>query len=347
MLQAWPAVTAWLADYGRYAVQVFLVVGGFLAAQGLVPVPARPHVPWLRRVGRRYVRLAWPFMAAVSLTLLAHLATAPWVPELLPHEVSVGQWLAHAALLHGVLNQESLTVGAWYVAIDFQLYAVLALLLAAGPGHISLAWRWRAVWALMALSLWVVNRDSAWDNWAWYFFGSYGLGACVAGLSSATEPRRWRLPAVLGLMLVVLGALAVEFRGRVALAGVVALLLLMVQHRPWQGSARSRKTWQAAGARSYALFLIHFPVCLMGNAMFVLAGGQADSTVLAALVLAAVLVGSMALADGFYRHVERPSAHWRPLPWVYAAPGRLQAFWRMVVLACGAFGVPLAADWLV
>ena len=350
LAQAWPAFSGWLANYGRYAVQVFLVVGGFLAAQGLLLAPSTPHAPWLRRVGQRYVRLAWPFMAAVSLTLLAHVATAPWVPELLPQDVSVGQWLAHAALLHGVLDQESLTVGAWYVAIDFQLFALLAGLLRAGPRTISLAWRWCAVWLLMALSLWVFNRDAAWDNWALYFWGSYGLGVCVAGLTQAGAQGIRRTARGLGLLLllaVVMVGLAVEFRGRVALAAGVALLLLVVQHRPLRLTERSQKVWQAAGARSYALFLVHFPVCLLGNAAFVMADGQADSVTLATLILGAVLLGAIAVSDRFYRHVERPFAQWQPILWVQAASGRLQALWRISLLAAGALGVPLAVDWLM
>ena len=32
-----PQLIAWLSDYGRLAVQVFLVVAGYLAASGLAP----------------------------------------------------------------------------------------------------------------------------------------------------------------------------------------------------------------------------------------------------------------------------------------------------------------------
>jgi hypothetical protein len=41
----------------------------------------------------------------------------------------LGQLLAHVLLLHDLLDQEALSAGVWYVAIDFQLFALAILLL--------------------------------------------------------------------------------------------------------------------------------------------------------------------------------------------------------------------------
>ena len=105
----------------------------------------RPGLPDPRAaIWRRYVKLAPPFVAA---TLLAAVASA-WAAEWMTHDsisapATLAQLCAHAVLLHGVLGYEALSAGAWYVAIDFQLYAALALLLWLGgriAGGRALPW---------------------------------------------------------------------------------------------------------------------------------------------------------------------------------------------------------------
>ena len=60
-----PRVTDCLFDYARMAVQVFLVIGGYLAAGTLAPRGYLQHArPW-SIVAQRYVRLALPFGIAL------------------------------------------------------------------------------------------------------------------------------------------------------------------------------------------------------------------------------------------------------------------------------------------
>ena len=74
-----------------------------------------------------------------------------------------------------------MTVGAWYVAIEFQLFVLLNVLV---WGLWRLGARHAAVIVSVALlclaSQWYFNRDAEWDRWALYFFESYGLGALLA-----------------------------------------------------------------------------------------------------------------------------------------------------------------------
>jgi hypothetical protein len=73
----------------------------------------------------------------------------------------------------------------------------------------------------------VLNLDADWDNWAPYFFGSYGLGMMAWW---ASDPRRKPGIAVLLMMMALLPALvglALEFRSRIALAAVVACVLFL------------------------------------------------------------------------------------------------------------------------
>lgn len=307
----WPALIDVLYDYGRMAVQVFLVLGGFLSARALAPDGgfAASGAP-LALLLRRWLRLTMPFMAAVGLTLLCSALVARWLPELVPESVSLGQLLAHALLLQGVLGHEALTVGAWYVAADLQLFALLlALLWASRRAPRALAPL--LVLALAAASLWCFNLDSGLDNYAIYFFGAYGLGALVHWLNLGTR-RRWGWALL--IMVLVLGALLYEFRGRILLAALTALALTWLQRRHQAGRAllapgRLADLVAQAGTHSYALFLVHFPICLLVNALF--ERKDVDSAPLAVAAMAAAWALSNLASLPFYRWIEAPAGRLR------------------------------------
>jgi hypothetical protein len=70
-------------------------------------------------------------------------------------------------------------------------------------------------------SLFWFNRDAGLDNWAIYFFGSYGLGAAAWWASDRKQLAFW-----LGVIATVaIAALVFDFRLRIALALAVALVL--------------------------------------------------------------------------------------------------------------------------
>src|SRR4051812_2469042 len=196
-----PELMNWLGGPARIAVQVFLVISGFLLAKSLSPTGAAGLADPLGAIRRRYAKLAPPFMAA---TLVAALASG-WAGNWMTHSsvsapATLSQLSAHALLLHGVLGYPSLSAGAWYVAIDFQLYAVAALALwLAGPvaGPRAMPWLVPAMTTLgIILSLLHFNLDAEWDNWAPYFFGSYGLGMMAWWASD-----RRRAPGAVALLL--------------------------------------------------------------------------------------------------------------------------------------------------
>lgn len=313
-----PQLIAALYHYGRMAVQIFLVVGGFLSARAL---SARGQlfegrVP--EQLLRRYLRLTLPFMAAVLLTLLCSALVATWLPELVPEAVSLPQLLAHATLLHGVLGYQSLTVGAWYVAVDFQLFGLLLLLLwlskSLGLARAQARIVGPALVALLCLaSLFLFNRDSGLDNWAPYYFAAYGLGALVHFLGLVS----YRRLGLTVLSVAVLAALLFDFRERLALALLTAWALAWLQQRhlreqcPLAGR-RGASLLAHLGTHSYALFLVHFPICLLVNGLFEHRDAEhAWPALLAAL--AALALSNMA-AVPFYRWIEAPSARLRLAP---------------------------------
>ena len=311
---AWPEFAALLYNQGRFAVQVFLVVAGFLAAQGLGQLK-RWNAPTLRRlVFKRFARLAWPLYAALVLAVVASAITRHALPPaMLSIPTDMWQLLAHLLLLQGVLGIEPLSAGIWYVAIDLQLY-VLLLLCFALPALLT-GQRTRAMHvtmvftvALMLLSLWCLNRITTLDDWAPYFFGSYGLGACAWWASRS--PQRWIW--CVGLAATVLVALAVDFRGRILLAAITAGVLLVCGESA-QGAHTSKPTFwrrgplQAAASRSYALFLVHFPVLLLANGAWVWwvqQRGSPPAVIGTALALLFTWIVSWCLAHVFYEAFE-------------------------------------------
>lgn len=299
---ALPRMTDWFFEYARMAVQVFLVIGGYFAASSLAA-----HGYWQRGspwqpIAQRFVRLVLPLSAAVLLTIASSAVTRAWLAaEFVPTAPSVGQLLAHATLTYDVLGIEPLSVGIWYVAIDFQLFALMAIVL----------WvcKRRALWLVAALgvaSLLHFNRQANTDDWALYFFGAYAMGAFAWWAGHSRHGGK----ILFAMACAAIAALAWDFRERIALALAVAL---------WLGVARRRQAhkvtapvrhpvlarWVRRGARSsYALFLIHFSVLMLANALWANVGGTSVTNL--ALVIAGAWVTCIVLAAVFERFVERP-----------------------------------------
>ncbi|TWG84988.1 peptidoglycan/LPS O-acetylase OafA/YrhL [Cupriavidus gilardii J11] len=297
-----PALIDWLCQYARIAVQVFLVVGGFLAARSLAPDGLlRTAAPW-RALGRRYQKLAVPFAAAMVLSIGAAALARQWmVHESIPAPPTWPQVLAHLVLLHDVLGVDALSAGAWYVAIDLQLFALLLLLLWTARA-LPAGWRMPAgaalVGAMACASLWWFNRDAAWDAWACYFFGAYGMGV-LAYWAAEPARARWALPA---LAAVAMSALAIDFRARIAVAATTALVLGLCRWRGWLDAWPRGSAIATLGRISYSVFLVHFPVCLLANALMSRLA-PAEPGWHAVGMLAAWLASNVAGAL-FHRHVE-------------------------------------------
>ena len=306
LAQVMPALAGWLYEYARMAVQVFLVVGGFLAARSLAPLGQAGFDRPLALLWSRYQRLVLPFGAALLLAIgCALLVRTSMDDDIVPGRAGVLQLLGHLLLLHDVLDMEALTVGAWYVAIDFQLFVLLAGLLwlarAVGRDH-AVAWGVALVAGLGAASLFHFNRDAGWDDWGLYFFGAYALGA----LAWWSADRR-RSPAWLaGIAVAGTAALALDFRLRIAIALAVAVSLGLAQRLGVLERWPQSRTIAFLGRISYAVFLVHFPVYLLVSGLYAASG--ADSAPAAALALAAGWLACIVAGQLFHRHVEGPVA---------------------------------------
>jgi peptidoglycan/LPS O-acetylase OafA/YrhL len=268
-----PGLTGWLYDYGRMAVQVFLVVGGFLAANSLAPEGSAVFSQPGRLMLRRYRRLVPPYLVALALCVLVAALVRPWFAHpSVPAAPTLLQVVAHVLLLQDVLGQEALSAGVWYVAIDFQLFITSVMIFAfarklqqrwpQAPAHLGVG----LMLLLGAASLFFFNRHAGLDVTALYFLGSYVLGM-LAFWASRAAGKAQRTQWLLVIALLGGAALLLDFRGRIALALVVAPGLVWLQKSAVARQWREPRWLVKLGQMSYSVFLIHFPVCLLVNAV--------------------------------------------------------------------------------
>lgn len=313
-----------IAADGRLAVQVFLVIGGYLGAASML---SRLHKP----AGAPLARLTWQLLAQRARRLLptywlaafAMLAVLGWLrwgplPAELPVDVDpkaldLPQVAANLLLLQDVLGHEGLSAGFWYVAIDLQLYiglVLLAMLCRALPlslrGRLAVFGGLTLGISLLSLLHW--NLDPRLDAWAPYFAGSYALGmlACVLR-------RGARLPSPLALGVVgAIGLLALllAWRSRIAVATLTAMSLCAhgqldawLQRLPARWLARLREL----SAASYPMFLLHYPLLVLVCASV---AGVTDRP----LVLAGAVLLCWPLSVGLGVLVQRRLEAPRPLP---------------------------------
>ena len=298
--ESWPRLMDWLADDGRLAVQLFLVCSGYLAAASLADSYEMDGRQLLHLLWRRYLRLATPLLVALSLAVLVTESIREDFQH--PSLSATPQWpqvLAHVFFLQHVLDMEALSAGVWYVAIDFQLYALTLLVL----WGVSAWGRWRPVGAahwrpqalclqvilaltLLSLLRWNLNTDL--DLYGVYFFGAYGMGWLAhRARQSRIPPKGWAVLVALGLL-----AWWVDPRSRITTAWAVALLLAAapaawVQVTPVLGPARRLVAWLAQV--SYAVFVVHYAVSLVVSALVTNFWAQSLAWNAAGMVLALAL----------------------------------------------------------
>lgn len=311
-----PGLIDGLYEYGRMAVQVFFVIAGFLFAGKHAPggtlLVARP----VQAIKQRYFRLVVPYLAALILAIGCAAVARSWmIHDSIPDVAEPLQFLAHAFLLHDLLDQEALSAGVWYVAIDFQLFTVTVILLwlsgkiQSGYPNLKAAGL-ILITGLTLASLFVFNRDTSLDETAFYFFGSFGLGILIYWTSS----RQQSLWLLLLLILIVVAALLVDFRSRIAVAGIVMLMLgLARQYRSVLENFPLPNFLSTLGRISYSIFLVHFPLCLIVNATFFRL--FPDQPIMNAFGMILALCISVLGGALFFRWVEsgwnRPAYFWR------------------------------------
>ena len=309
-----PIIMTWLFEYGRYAVQIFLVMAGYLAAQSLsrfagVNLSADGL---LKVILNRYLRLFSPYAAALIFTIACAYIARLWVnDEYVGQAETLSQFLAHLFFIQGILGLDSISAGAWYIAIDWQLYSILAILLITFPRYQSVIW---VLSVLAVSSLLFFNRSGAYEAYFIYFIGAYGLGV-LAYLAKCFDNQNVNRFAKLALF--VIGSIIAissvhQIWLRNFLAWFVAIALLLWGNTPYPaGGADSNRLTKAiawGSQRSYSAFLIHFAFILLANTLYIATNLHLhESGALAIALMLGVVACSTIAANYLYRWVEIPA----------------------------------------
>ena len=310
-----PSMFQWLGDPARGAVQVFLVLGGYLSARGLcvelaadTAVAVRDWDDCRARIQQRFLRLALPMWCALLLALLCNALAGYGMDH---HSVSdipdAITLAANVLMLQDITGHEALSAGLWYVAVDFQLHAMLCVMACVcARRHRPLLGLAVMVLVATTVSAFVFSRDPDWDIAAPYYWVSYGLGAlmalCAPGrVSGAPNLFAWALGAVVL-------SLALDFRWRLMVACAAAIVLWVWL---WHGRRVLRDIPKLAtelSRISYSVFLVHFPVSLLVNTVWVTAVPLVPELQLIGVITAFKL--SLVAGWSFHRLVEEPAGRW-------------------------------------
>ena len=308
-----PGLMTWLFEYGRYAVQIFLVMAGYLAAQSLSRFGSAKFSPnrLLKLILNRYLRLFAPYAAALLFTIACAYIARFWVnDEFVGESETLSQFLAHLFFIQGIVGLDSISAGAWYVAIDWQLYSVLAILFISFPSYQALIW---LISVLAVSSLLFFNRSADYEAYFIYFIGSYGLGV-LAYLASRFQDIGIQRFAKVALILIGLIIAAASFQQiwlRNFLAWFVALALYLWGGTQYPNAIARRglvKVIAWGSQRSYSAFLIHFAFILLANTIYIAFGLYAhESGALAIALMLGVITTSVIAANYVYCWIEVPA----------------------------------------
>jgi peptidoglycan/LPS O-acetylase OafA/YrhL len=315
-----PGVMNFLYEHGRYAVQIFLVMAGYLATQSLGRFANAKFSSQnlLRVIINRYLRLFAPYIAALVLTMLCAWIARFWVnDEFVGEQETLGQFLAHLFFLQGILGLDSISAGVWYVAIDWQLYSVLAVLLITFSSYQALIW---FISIIATGSLLYFNRSSQYEAYFIYFIGSYSLGVLAYLAKNFADQKIQGLAKFVLIAIGVIIAISTlhQVWVRNFLAWFVAIALLVWGNAAYPGegsvthglksSVLRAIAW--ASPRSYCAFLIHFAFILLANTLYIASGMHSQESGLIAIgLMLGVVVCSTVAASYMHRWVEIPSAH--------------------------------------
>jgi peptidoglycan/LPS O-acetylase OafA/YrhL len=312
---------------GFIGVDVFFVVSGFLITSLLINEHSSVGEISLKNFYARRARRLLPASALVI--AVTALASRIWLEPLRLKDIgadAVASGGFFSNILFGVRSTDYLQAGQppspfqhfWSLSVEEQFYIVWPALL------ILLLWKsrdrhTRAIVAIATLSI-VSLSLCIWQttqSQPWAFFGLHtrawelGIGALVALCWKYVEQLPTNFRAVigwLGLFAIVVSGLTITekmaFPGKLALLPVVAtaLVLMAGQHTHW-GPQRilSITPLQWIGARSYSIYLWHWPV-------LIIAESHAERTLSITERLIAI-AGAVIAASLSHHFLENPVRH--------------------------------------
>lgn len=306
--QVIPKTIEFFFEYGRMAVAVFLCLGGFLTGIKISKPNYFVKNNAFATIGRKYIRLLIPYLAAIVLAILCSWIAKQWMQhDSISENPEVLQLISHLFFLQNIVGYESLSAGLWYVAIDFQLFVVSVLIVflvekfsPAGWSHTMTRSISLIIFGLLIISsVLFFNRHDVFDVWFMYYFASYGFGLLAAFWIQ--KPGHYALIAVIGACLAL--GLYEEFRVRLLISLLTALLLYLSHQSTWGQSTLWHNHLGLLGKISYSVFLVHFPISLLISSLWVQLFPQDPWMNVVGMITSAVT--SILVAIPFYQFIEK------------------------------------------
>jgi peptidoglycan/LPS O-acetylase OafA/YrhL len=261
--QPWlPDLLSQLAEGGRFGVNVFFVLSGFVIARSVRHGSMTPEY-FGRFVLRRSIRLDPPYWAAVALEVLLIYSGLALIPSLGTVAPSVPQLLAHVVYLQDILGYGQLIPIFWTLCYEFQFYLALVGILVVG--NLLAQWTSQRTASVVLVILfttlflasvgahhsWIhgVPRGLALDRWYEFFTGVIAWWVVSGVVPLATLFSAWGVNAVF--------ARHPSSLAEVILFVVVSTICLCSARYPAFDSRFNVRPLQFLGAISYSLYLYH------------------------------------------------------------------------------------------
>jgi peptidoglycan/LPS O-acetylase OafA/YrhL len=304
--------------YGRFAVDVFIVLSGFSLALG----PARRgwRLGDLSDFARRRMRRILPaYWAALGFSLAVALLIVPQTGQGRPNVASA---LVNGLLVQNIVGAPSPNRAFWSLAVEAQLYLLFPALV-----WWSRRWGSAAMLASVAVAVAIVGIagphipriDTFVVQSAPDLAALFAIGMVAAGIV-ARDPSRWpwhwlALCALAPVLALVVSQGSVWTLGNIywvdlAVAPAIACLLVALASARPVALVRvlATRPLRRLGSSSYSLYLIHLPILTIVYDRIVkgrVAPGNAAFLVLAAIVVPLTIFASQVFARCFESPFQR------------------------------------------
>lgn len=306
-----------LADLGRYGVQIFFVLSGFVIAHSVMS-GAHSFSYLGRFAGRRFVRLDLPYWTVIAFELGLLWVSGKVMVEYMRDLPPLAGILSHAVYLQEFLGYQHILPVFWTLCYEVQFYLVFVLSLVLlekvrGAG-VSISATGKI--AALALALSFCGSLAIYlgrlpdphealfvDRWFQFAFGVitylHYRGSCSG---------RWIVAATASCIVggVLFGVTAYRITSTLLTAGT-ALAILASWRVGWWNALLIGRTMQFLGRISYSLYLLH--VCVGWRTVVLVRElfGTSYSTLHAYAAFAIGMAASVAAASVMYIVIERPS----------------------------------------
>jgi peptidoglycan/LPS O-acetylase OafA/YrhL len=287
-----PGVLKSVSDYGRFGVQVFFVISGFIIPYSLF----RSGYRWKDYsifIVKRLTRLDPPYIA--TLIVIIALGVLSWYIPFQRGEiftVSVPQVLLHIGYVNVFFGYPWLNDVFWTLAIEFQYYLLvgLAFPLLFSRNHVT---RLASI-ILLGSTVYVFPSGSFVFHYMFLFL--LGILTCQLKLSMIGKIEY----SILTVLIIGLSFNALAVPSTIA-GGIATFTILFVKIR--------NPVWRFLGNISYSLYLVHSPIGRRFlNLTVTLLQLQTQTGKIFAVVVATA--ASIAAAYVLYRLVEKPAQEW-------------------------------------